>query len=586
LTVGFAKRRAFVYLVLAAAVLVTGAQAAPGKPKAPKRVQSANLLANGSFEGSLSGWYGGNARVSLTTGGTAGSSAALVSLSAPGQSSFWLSRSARPVSATVKGVKYSATAWFRSDVEGRRVCLRVREWGAGDTAVGSATSCVTTARSWQQTGTVAYTAIGAGNEIDVYAFQTGASAGDAFQVDDVQLVTTASGGPSASPTPPSPAPAPAPALAPTPSSSLTATAVDNAHVRLGWPAVAGAARYQVSRGSLVVGSTSGTTFTDNLLWPATRYEYTVTALNASGQSLRASVAFSTTQQLPAAGFQRIYSPSSVWNQPLAANPALDPGSAAKIAYFAAEARNPNLTLRAYANPVAEAHPSDQLFNVPCTRYSCTLAAFGSFPIPVTAVADSASDAHLTVHDPATNREWDMWQARNLGGSWSASAGAAVSTLGNGIAPAGTAGSNAANFPMLGGIVRPEEIAQGHIDHALYFTMPNTGQGAPVCPATHNGGSTTNPNALRQGARLQLDPAVDVEALPIPGHAKVIARALQKYGMFLRDQGGSFAIYGENPSSRGYDAWANVGLGGLNSTTLRGLPLDRFRVIAAANHPNC
>jgi hypothetical protein len=75
-------------------------------------------------------------------------------------------------------------------------------------------------------------------------------------------------------------------------------------------------------------------------------------------------------------------------------------------------------------------------------------------------------------------------------------------------------------------------------------------------------------------------------LPIPGHAKVIARALQKYGMFLRDQGGSFAIYGENPSSRGYDAWANVGLGGLNSTSLRGLPLDRFRVISAANYPNC
>jgi hypothetical protein len=363
--------------------------------------------------------------------------------------------------------------------------------------------------------------------------------------------------------------------------------VDNAHIRLAWPRVAGAVRYQVSRGgSLVVGSTADTSFTDTLLWPATRYDYTVAALDAGGQTLQTVAASGTTTQLPAGGFQRVYSASSIWNQPLPANPGLDPANAAKIAYFVAQARNPNLTLHAFADPVAEAHPSDQLFGVPCTRYSCTLGAFGSIPIPVTAVPDPADDAHLTVYDPATNREWDMWQARNLGGTWSASGGAAVSTLGDGIAPAGTAGSNAANFPLLGGTVRPEEIAQGHIDHALYFTMPKTGRGAPVCPATHNGGSSVDPNALRQGARLQLDPSVNVEALPIPGYAKVIARALQKYGMFLRDQGGSFAIYGENPSSRGYDAWANVGLGGLDSATLRGLPLDRFRVIAAANGPNC
>jgi hypothetical protein len=365
-------------------------------------------------------------------------------------------------------------------------------------------------------------------------------------------------------------------------SKLSATPVDNAHVRLDWAAVGGATRYRISRGSLVVGSTAGTTFTDTMLWPATRYDYTITALDAGGQALETAAAFASTQEIPAGGFQRVYSPSSLWNRPLPASPAIDPASAAKIGYFAAQARNPNLALHAYADPVAEAHSADQLFSIPCTRYSCTLGAFGSIPIPVTAVPDPESDAHLTVYDPVTNREWDMWQARNLGGTWSSSAGAAVSTLGNGIAPAGTASANAANFPTLGGTVRPEEIAQGHIDHALFFSMPNTGLGAPVCPATHNGGSTTNPNALRQGARLQLDPRLDVEALPIPGYAKVVARALQTYGMFLRDQGGSFAIFGENPSPRGYDAWANVGLGGLDSASLRGIPLDRFRVIAAAD----
>ena len=367
---------------------------------------------------------------------------------------------------------------------------------------------------------------------------------------------------------------------------VSASALDNAHIAIAWPAVSGAVAYQVRRGDLFVGTTTQTRFTDSLLWPSTRYDYTVSALDGGGQTVKTVSASATTQALPVGGLPRVFPASSVWNRPVPANPTLDPKSAAKVAYFVANARNPNLTLHAYADPVAEVHPSDRSFDVPCTVYRCTLGAFGSVPIPVTASPDPADDAHLSVYDPATHREWDMWQATKAGGSWSASAGAAVSTLGDGLAPAGTAGANAANFPMLGGIVRPEEIAQGHIDHALYFTMPNTGRGAPVCPATHNGGSTTSPNAPRQGARFQLDPALDVDSLPIPSYAKILARALQKYGMYLRDQGGSFAIYGENPSSRGYDAWGNVGLGGLNSATLRGIPLDRFRVIASPDYPNC
>jgi hypothetical protein len=50
-------------------------------------------------------------------------------------------------------------------------------------------------------------------------------------------------------------------------------------------------------------------------------------------------------------------------------------------------------------------------------------------------------------------------------------------------------------------------------------------------------------------------------------------------MYLRDQGGSLAIWAENPIARGYDAWAKVGLGG-DSISLSGIPWDRFRVLSA------
>jgi len=87
------------------------------------------------------------------------------------------------------------------------------------------------------------------------------------------------------------------------------------------------------------------------------------------------------------------------------------------------------------------------------------------------VPAAGSDHHLAVVDPATGREWDFWQAVHNGSSWSASAGAAVSTNGNGVAPAGTASGDAANLPLLGGLIRPEEILQGHIDHALAISVP-------------------------------------------------------------------------------------------------------------------
>jgi len=68
--------------------------------------------------------------------------------------------------------------------------------------------------------------------------------------------------------------------------------------------------------------------------------------------------------------------------------------------------------------------------------------------------------HLAVVDPGAKYEWDLWDARKDGGVRSPSAGAALDMSGNAVAPAGTAGGDAANLPLLGGIVRPEEILQG------------------------------------------------------------------------------------------------------------------------------
>jgi hypothetical protein len=316
-----------------------------------------------------------------------------------------------------------------------------------------------------------------------------------------------------------------------------------------------------------------------MLWPATGYTYRVDAVSASATVLGSMSSSATTSALSSSGFSRPFSSTSVWNTPIGSAQVVS-NNDQLTANFESNALYPNMALSKWAVSIADAQSSDPLFNVLCVVYNpCSLTSFGSIPIPSTAAADPSSDGHMAVYDPANGRTWGMWKASKSGSTWTAAAGEAVSTQGDGIVPSGTVGSNAANFPLLAGVVRPEEILQGHIDHALVFTLPEISSAGHVCPAKHDDGSSSNSSALMEGMRLRLDPSLDVDSLSIPAWQKTIAKALQKYGMYLRDGSGSLAIIAENPVSRGYDAWAKVGLSG-SSVSLAGIPWDRFQVVSA------
>jgi hypothetical protein len=364
---------------------------------------------------------------------------------------------------------------------------------------------------------------------------------------------------------------------------LVARTIDSSHVRLTWEGMSKATGYRVFRGDVLIGKTSGRTFTDALLWPETGYDYRVEA--ASGGTVIARLrASAKTAPLPNSGFPRPFSPGSFWNSPVA-SARVDPRSDQLMEYFASQARQPNLTVRRWGVSVAEARPTDPGFDVPCIRYrECTLGVFGRLRIPLTARPDPSADGHLAVYDPVRRREWGLYGARLTRGKWQALAGAAVSTRGSGLAPPRTAAANAANFPLLGGLIRPEEILQGRIDHALVFGMPNVGAGPPVCPATHSAGASADPHALREGQWLQLDPRLDVDDLELEPWQRTIARALQRYGMYLRDGAGTLSLYAETPRSRGYDAWARAGLPAGDSASLAGIPWTRMRVLAPPSCP--
>jgi hypothetical protein len=203
----------------------------------------------------------------------------------------------------------------------------------------------------------------------------------------------------------------------------------------------------------------------------------------------------------------------------------------------------------------------------------------SFKIPAGAKPSTGSDHHLVVIDHT--RELDLWDAHYDPGTdtWRASSYFIVTTTGWGAnAPPGqhAGGAVAAGFSELGGVVRPEEIAQGSVDHALSITLPAVLAGRMAGPATSTDGTSTDPHAIPEGAHIQLNPDFDVDDQDWPAWEKVLAKALQTYGAYVSDTGGSIAFYGQTDINPGNTTWRSVGTP--KDASLANLPWDQMRVL--------
>jgi hypothetical protein len=353
--------------------------------------------------------------------------------------------------------------------------------------------------------------------------------------------------------------------------------------RVSWPSVAGATSTSVYvNGRLIDQFASGSSHSYELngLWPDTRFPVTIDLTSASGQQV-ARYARTVTTMPPTGSFPRLYSPSAFINQPIKASPSVARRSAAIVATAIAPfARAANLANDdRWGIPVVTADPQSRTYDVGCLYYWCNMD-FGQVHIPASAQPDTGSDGHLVVLQP-NGDELDMWSGQHTSTGWTAG----TRWLESADGPAANCttfhacgGADAANFALAAGLVRPEEIAQGHIDHALAITTPDTRQGYIACPATNGDGTHASPDALPLGAHVQLDPNINVASLPIPTWQKVIAVALQKYGAYVIDTGGSVAVYAQSNLGRPYDAWAKAGVPS-DSPSLSDLPWNSMRVLS-------
>jgi len=312
--------------------------------------------------------------------------------------------------------------------------------------------------------------------------------------------------------------------------------------------------------------------------PATTPVATAPATPASTPSTPATPS-TTSDSAISTTTTRLYSASSPFNTKIPTTPRIASNSSAMV----------NASLLNYKSSANFANSDDWGISIVNARSSDPQRSVGVFNwgyggdisapavrIPDGAAPTKGSDHHLVVLDG--DRELDMWVAeQQTGGSWLAGARAVSSATGNGIA--GPISGNAAGFALAAGVIRPEEIKAGRVDHALVFTSPYV-RNTFVAPAVHGDGRQSDPNAMPMGTRIQLDPAVDISGLARP--QRIMAQALKDYGAYLVDSSGSLAIRGEASVGRAStggpsDIWSPAGV---TDTGLSAIPWSKMRVIAS------
>jgi len=126
-------------------------------------------------------------------------------------------------------------------------------------------------------------------------------------------------------------------------------------------------------------------------------------------------------------------------------------------------------------------------------------------------------------------------------------------------PAGWTSADAAGLPILPGLARWDgDASTGAIRHALRFTVERTRR-AYVYPARHFASDLTDPALPPMGLRVRLKASVKISDLP--PQARMVAQALETYGMILADNGSNWYLSGA-PSPK----WSNDQLHALGRLT--------------------
>lgn len=195
---------------------------------------------------------------------------------------------------------------------------------------------------------------------------------------------------------------------------------------------------------------------------------------------------------------------------------------------------------------------------------------GPFPIPLGARVEgvpgaAGGDRHVIALQRGTCELFELYVARQIGSGWTARSGARFDLRSNALRPLGWTSADAAGLAIFPGLVRYEEVAAGEINHAIRVTMSQTQRGY-ILPATHFASNSTDPDLPPMGLRLRL--RADADLSGVTGQARVIARAMQRYGLIVADNGSNWFFQGAHDPG-----WDDDDL-----NQLKGIPGTAFEVV--------
>jgi len=268
----------------------------------------------------------------------------------------------------------------------------------------------------------------------------------------------------------------------------------------------------------------------------------------------------------------VFPADNVWNEPVSGRP-VAAGSSTMIASIGASTGlHPDFgSYAGYGIPYNLADASTPRYTIPFTY--ADESDPGPYPVPASPAMEAGSDAHLLVVDTSSCTLYEMWDTAPDGkGGWTAGSGAIWSLRSNALRPDGWTSADAAGLPILPGLVRYDEVAAGVIRHAIRFTAVNT-RNTHIYPARHDASSNSSASVPPMGLRVRLKASYDISGLP--PQARVIAQAMQTYGLILADNGSNWYFQGASDPRFSDDQ--------LN--TLKGIPGGAFEVVDTTGFVN-
>lgn len=272
-------------------------------------------------------------------------------------------------------------------------------------------------------------------------------------------------------------------------------------------------------------------------------------------------------------------PNGVFKQPLPASPHVASNGAAIIQYYVNDwsLAGPsngqwNVGMHPLVDPIDLTYPDDNLtaiyfakatdplYTIDCFEsWGCPGVQGLQIRIPPNAqwqdypgmngpgpTRGNGSDDHLEVVSPDGSTEVDLYEASQCfdgaGGQGVCLVGSAsLASIATSDGFASGSVATATGWMVSQGLLLPEELLAGHIDHALAIEFP-CHDGSYVYPASASDGPSgacpNTSNVLTEGQRLFFTASdATIDAWNVPAYTKIIAKALAHYGAYYTDNQG-------------------------------------------------